>query len=366
MKRAFAALCFFCVLACCAASASDTNKPQNLRVIRANAGLVDIREGSEFRKGTWRISPRLRPDVYLSSKKDSAVVFYTDCDSISCVVNPAAPFDFVILLNGRDSAFTRVAYKPTHLDVLKMAREYNVHDTSTQPQGTFRSQDDPELKSIRLHYALDSVAGSGDEQNRIVNILHWVHNNFRHDGSRNAPDANSIQELMEKSFNGKATLDCGSLAYVLNSCYLSLGYRSRRIVCLPKDSTDFDCHSITSVYSPALGTWVWVDPTFDAYVMDEHDRPIGIAEVRERLIDNRPLKLNADANRNHVQKVEKDYYLYDYMAKNLYAVEYFFDAGGETKAMLLLPAEYKGVIPRTRSHNPICTTNPLVFWAVPK
>ena len=31
-----------------------------------------------------------------------------------------------------------------------------------------------------------------------------------------------------------------------------------------------DCHVINVVYSATLDKWVWVDPTFDAYVVDEN------------------------------------------------------------------------------------------------
>jgi hypothetical protein len=343
------------------ASVHQPHAQQTLPVIKATSALVDIRNGSEFSKGFWRISPQLKPDVYTTSKKDSIVTFYTDIDSISFLVTPSVSSDFIILLNGRDSALTRIAYKPTFLEVLKMGRDYDLQDHRAAAQRSFMSAGEPELQSLRTRFALDSIAGPGEETTRLLSILHWVHSTFRHDGSKDAPQAKSIEELMMKCAGGQGTMDCGSLANVLKNCYLALGYPSRRIVCLPKDSTDVDCHSIDVVYSSALGKWLWMDPTFDAYVMDDKDRLLGIAEVRERLVSDASLKLNPDANWNHVSKVEKDYYLYSYMAKNLYALEYFHDAG----ALLLTPVEYDGVIPRTRAHNPSITHNPGVFWAVP-
>ena len=169
---------------------------------------------------------------------------------------------------------------------------------------------------------------------------------------------------MTKCIKEKKTMDCGSLAMVLNDCYSALGFKSRRIVCLPKDSSDMDCHSINAVYSRMLGKWLWMDATNDAYVMNEHDELLGISEVREHLVNDKPLKLNPDANWNHINKIEKEYYLYSYMAKNLYALQYFYESNGERKSILLLPAEYDGIIPRTRRYNPECTHNPDVFWGV--
>jgi len=109
-----------------------------------------------------------------------------------------------------------------------------------------------------------------------------------------------------------------------------------------------------------------MDPTNNAYVMNERGDLLSIAEVRDRLINNKPLILNPDANINRVNSRTKKDYLYEYMAKNLYAFQCFTDGGGESKSNLLLPVEYKGIIPRTRMNKPKCTTNPELFWAKPE
>ena len=96
-----------------------------------------------------------------------------------------------------------------------------------------------------------------------------------------------------------------------------MGYQSHFVTCLPKDTTDSDCHVINVVYAPSLRKWVWMDPTNDAYVMNEQGTLLGIEEVRARLLDGRPLLLNPDANWNHRQSATKEQYLYSYMAKNL-------------------------------------------------
>ena len=71
-----------------------------------------------------------------------------------------------------------------------------------------------------------------------------------------------------------------------------------------------------------LGKWLWIDPTNEAYVMDENQQLLSIFEVRERIIQNNPIELNADANWNNQSKVVKEYYLDEYMAKNLFYLSY--------------------------------------------
>jgi hypothetical protein len=339
---------------------------ERMPVLQATSEMVDIKDGRAFKKSAWRISPQLNPDVYTTHTKNERVTFYTDIDSMSFLIDPQRTYGFIILLNGRDSAFTEIRYTPSFLDVLKAAGNYDWQDRSVHADFTYKSQDSPDLKSIRTHFKLDSIAGAGDEIGKVLNILHWVHTTFPHDGTKDAPRANGAEELMTKCINEQKTLDCGSLATVLNECYSAVGFTSRRIVCLPKDSTDFDCHSINAVYSKTLGKWLWMDATNDAYVMNEQNELLSIPEVRDYLINDRPLKLNADANWNHIRRVEKEDYLYDYMAKNLFAVECFNVSGGVNKSILLLPSDYEGIIPRTRSLNPMRTSNPDIFWAIPR
>lgn len=98
-----------------------------LPIIRATSKSVSIRDGDFLDKEAWSLSPGLRPDVFTAdrSRKPKWVVFYTDQDSIRTRVVPGSSFNFVILLNGKDSCFTRVvsaippttapaSRKPTH------------------------------------------------------------------------------------------------------------------------------------------------------------------------------------------------------------------------------------------------------------
>lgn len=341
---------------------------QTLQVIRANSKTVDIKDGKTFKKGSWTIVPEAKPDVYKTSGK--RVTFYTDMDSISFTVKPKHEYNFIILLNGKDSAFTQIKYEkeiytPGSLDILKKASRYDFNDRREITKYTYKPVSDTGLMQIRKDFTLDSIIGTGNEVSQILSLLHWVHNTFPHDGTKDAPIYSSIHELMNICISEHKTVDCGSLATILNNCYLALGFKSRRVVCLPKDSNDFDCHSINTVYSNTLNKWLWIDPTNDAYVMNEKGELLSIAEVRKRLVENKPLILNPEANWNHRMSITKEGYLYEYMAKNLYALMCFVSGGGESKCNLLLPVEYKSVIPRAKMNNPKCTNNPDAFWVKP-
>ncbi len=339
---------------------------QKLPVIKATSKIVDVRDGKKFNKACWTISPELKPDLYTTSIKNSSVTFYTDLDSISFNVTPDEKYNFIILLNNKDSALTQIAYALSNLAILQQDAQYNYNDNREIIKFSYEAMNAPDLVEIRKIFRLDSIAGTGNEVSQIINLLHWVHNTYPHDGTKEIPECKSTLDLMTTSKKEHSAMNCGLLAGVLNKCYLARGFKSRQVVCLPKDSTDSDCHSINAVYSNTLNKWLWMDPTNDAYVMNEKGELLSISEVRERLIYNMPLILNPDANWNHIASTVKEEYLYNYMAKNLYAFQCYVTGGGESKSNLLLPLEYKGVIPRTAINKPKCTNNPFVFWAKPE
>ncbi len=166
-----------------------------LPVIRANSKTVDIQDGKNLNKGYWTISPEINPDIYMTSAKE--VTFFTDISSISFKINPkVGEYNFIILLNGKDSAKTQIKYQPSRLGMLKKAAKYNYKDSRDVPTFTYQSKDNPNLVRIRQELKLDSIAGQGNEVSRILNLLHWVHNTIRHDGSSNNPTLKNALALI--------------------------------------------------------------------------------------------------------------------------------------------------------------------------
>lgn len=358
---------------------------KNLPIIKATSIKVDIRDGEIFKKSSWNITPKLKPDIYTTENKNNKVIFYTDLDSISFIVKPNVNYDFVILLNGKDSALTRIIYVPSYLETLKKGSKYNKSDGRPIPNFTYQTSDNPNLVSLRKTFKLDSIAGTGNEVSQILNLLHWMHNLVPHDGQNGNPAIMNAMDMINICKRDKRGLNCRGLAMALNECYLSLGFKSRYVTCLPKDSLgiDSDCHVINMVYAKSLNKWLWIDPTNDAYVMNEKGELLSVQEVRERLINDQPLILNPDANWNHKSSTLKEDYLYNYMAKNLYILECAVSSEYNTETMekgkilsyvQLLPLDYFKQLPNySESKNQNSgitfikskTNNPDLFWAKP-
>jgi len=355
---------------------------EKLPIIKANSVVVDIKEDKVLYKGVWQITPEEKLDVYTTYARK--VTFYTDLDSISFNINSeVGKYDFIILLNGKDTARTQIKYD-TRLKILKGAEKYNYSDNRFIPEFTYQSEDNPNLKTIRQELQLDSIAGKGNELSQIFNLFHWVHNLIRHDGSSNNPTLKNAIDLIRVCKTENRGVNCRMLATILNECYLSMGIKSRFITCMPKESQFDDCHVIDMVYSKDLNKWIWIDPTFDAYVMDEKGNLLGLQEVRERLIKGQPLVLNADANWNREKLQMKEDYLNHYMAKNLYRLECpvsseynteTWEKGKEVAYVELLPLDGIEQTPQkeeiTNQETGVKfinykTNNPNLFWVKPK
>lgn len=357
-------------------------QPDGLPVIKADSLLVDIIEAGVEKKGTWTIVPEAKPDVYTSYTHGARVTFRTDRDSITVVVDSNAVRDFIILY-GKEKAWTRVAYKPPYLDVLRKAVQFNSADPRPMPAFTYQSADTPELTALRDAFNLDSIAGHGNELSRMIEVMHWVHDLVPHDGEHGNPVVKNALSMIAECKRDQRGLNCRGLATVLNECYLALGFKSRFLTCQPADTTDIDCHVINVVWSNDLGKWVWMDPTFDTWVMDENGILLGPWEVRERLVDGRTLIMNPAANWNHRESTVREEYLLNYMAKNLYRLEcpvqsrYDTETPGNDRTVEyveLLPLEYHTQEPDVTIWTDrdglifitYRTNDPAGFWAAPK
>ncbi len=353
------------------------------KTIKANSKMVSIRDGENFNENAWTISPEINPDIYTTSSKGKYVTFYTDLDSLTVKITPATKLDFIILLNDTIKTVTQIKYLPSYLDKLKQAEKYSFDDNRQIPKFEYQDKDDPNLVTLRVELKLDSIAGTGSEELKILNLLHWIHNLIPHDGNHENPTVKNAMSMIRACKRDVRGLNCRGLATVLNECYLSLGIKSRFVTCMPKDTVFDDCHVINMVYLESKKKWIWIDPTNNAYVMSEKGELLSIQEVRERLVTDKPLILNPDANWNNKSTATKEDYLYNYMAKNLYRIEcplkseYNFETwenGKQVTYVELLPLDAYQQKPdkRVQKNEKTGTTfinyktnNPKIFWQIP-
>ncbi|QHS59072.1 retropepsin-like aspartic protease [Chitinophaga agri] len=81
-----------------------------LRVIKANTDKASIID-EPYPKLDWYLDPAVRPDIYYMNVpgKPGTVTVKTDLDSFTVDTKPGRSYDLVVLLNGKDSCFIRIA-----------------------------------------------------------------------------------------------------------------------------------------------------------------------------------------------------------------------------------------------------------------
>ncbi|MDE6300869.1 MAG: transglutaminase-like domain-containing protein [Muribaculaceae bacterium] len=275
----------------------------------------------------------------------------------------------IVLKKAMDYAWNLGDEVKTDLEILKESPAYK-GDTIQKPEFVYAQPSDSLLRLSRERFNLDSIAGNGDEISRIKNLLYWIHNNIEHDGSNGlAPGARNLRNTYDCSKRDSCGYNCRALAICLTEALLAEGIPARYLTCESKNwDTDNDCHVICVAWSESLGKWIWIDPTFAAYVTDENGLLLHPGEVRYRLQHDMPLILNDDANWNNRYKEDQEHYLDEYMAKNLYIMSANTlnqaEPEGETihnkgKVVALIPegSNY------TNAH--IITTDEEWFWAAP-
>lgn len=257
------------------------------------------------------------------------------------------------------------------LEVLKKTNPYNLEDQTEIPQFEYCPQQHPNLQLVRECFQLDTIPGKDNELEHIKNLLHFAHDNIRHDGGNRAIcEFTSIDIYNYSKATGKG-VNCRQMAISLCDMYLAMGYKARVVTCLPADPNDYECHVINTVWSRTLQKWLYIDPTMDAWVMDADGTMLSIAEVRDHLVNNKPLVLCETANWNHENTQTKEDYLERYMAKNLYYFvckqRSFFNQESiyrktDNQDVRLIPVGFEN----PNYQHASTTNNPAAFWANPE
>lgn len=280
--------------------------------------LEIVEDSLEYRSKRYSVPDNARHIEYATLYCKGTVKIIANNDTVRVPYDKSTSGEFVVRYDDTTNVLVELFYQSDPLLILQNACEFDPRDRREFPAFTYDSANHPRLIALRTRYKLDSIAGNGNEVSRILNVMHWVHNTVKHNGSMAMLESKDAMSLLSEVEHGRPGLDCRGLATILNECYLSLGYKSRIVSCLPKDTNDREYHVVNTVYSRRWQKWMMVDATHDAYFMDKHGVLMSIGEVRQRLIQGRSIALNPEANWNKTSSTESGNYLNYYLAKNLY------------------------------------------------
>ncbi|AMR30757.1 hypothetical protein A0256_04625 [Mucilaginibacter sp. PAMC 26640] len=275
------------------------------------------------------------------------------------------------------AVIARMREKSDYAYLLQHSGPYNNSIDKAWPVFSYQEASTPELEGMRKKFNLDSVSGNGDEISKLKRLMFWAHNAVRHDGNSNNPALKNGIDLIAVCQKDSRGVNCRMMATILRDAYQAEGFKARMVTCFPKDTADNDCHVINVVWANTLNKWVWMDPTFNAYVTDAKGNLLNIEEVRQRMVDGKDLVISEHVNWNG-KPLSQDYYLGYYMRKNLYwlqcAVKSEWDL--ETSKPGKPVSQYLNLYPGTyntlhqtkkitRGSEQYALNNPKYFWQKP-
>jgi hypothetical protein len=154
---------------------------------------------------------------------------------------------------------------------------------------SYADSSDENLTKLRDTYDLETIAGQGTETDRIINLTRWVYQLTGHANEPEIPKELNAFSLIRLAKDEHMQINCYMKTIILNEIFLAMGFASRWTHLLPHSHEEDESHFVTSVYSPALGKWIFMDPDFGVYVTDEKGAILGVAEIRNRLITGEQL-----------------------------------------------------------------------------
>jgi hypothetical protein len=292
---------------------------QGLPVIKAHQPQADYRLGQDWVKGEWRIAPETSPDVLpltLHAAKES-VVFRTDQDSIRYTLKPGTTQRFYVLLDDGRYALTELratgfAVEPLRFDKARPAAPLTIQYEA--------GQNNAFLTQLRQQYNLDAVVqGAQNDTERALRLLHWVHQQWDHNGS-NQPTKNDALTILEEVKLGKQ-FRCVEYGIVATSCLNAYGLKSRVLALKTKDVETTESgagHVLLETWLPDQQKWVLLDGQWDVMPV-LRGKPLNAVEFQQAIARN-----YKDLEIRSLSGVSKRSYV-NWIAPYLYYLDVKFD-----------------------------------------
>ena len=124
----------------------------------------------------------------------------------------------------------------------------------------------------------------------MMRLMIWVHKALIPDSMATPAEPFHCLNILEKTWTDQMTSNCWMFSVVLNEIYLSVGYRSRMVRCMPLDLRFCDCHCVVQAYVEQYRKWVTFDPSFGTYYCNTQKVPLNLKEIREYIIRGEPYR----------------------------------------------------------------------------
>jgi len=170
------------------------------------------------------------------------------------------------------------------------------------------------LNLLRSKYPIDSlIKDARTDMDKTLKILHWVHRQWKHNGS-NQPRKSDAISILEEAKEGK-NFRCVEYGIVVAACLNSIGLKSRVLALKTKDVETTQSgagHVVTEVFLNDLQKWVFIDGQFDAMPV-LNGIPLNAVEFQKAIVENRnqlEIKTSSSTKKNDYTKWVYPYLYY--------------------------------------------------------
>ena len=249
---------------------------------------------------------------------------------------------------------------------LKKYSNYELNSIGHQSKYIFESSD---LTMLKQTYELDKLVDK-DELVTIINLLEWTHKTipysygFSGDKAKTFSNPRNALTMLKNKDKNNMVFVCRDMATALTEIYLSIGFKARTVTCISRYFNDNDVHVVTEVYCKKLKKWIMVDPSFNAYFIDNNNQILNLCEIRDHFANKLDLKTNSNVNINNLAFNSHKYL--KYMSRVCFDFERAIDIefGIENKSVKRMILNPKGYSKKkyTDSEYLQITNNTDLFW----
>lgn len=308
----------------------------DIPIINANSDIADYRVNKDWIKGQWKISSKVEFDEIIIPcfNDNQEFEFKTDLASIIFDIKAREKKKFFVQLKDKSLALTIV--KGVKLDFTPLT--FSNSKSNNVFQFWHTNINDKYSSVLRVKYKLESIVSyAKDDTEKVLKMLHWVHNRWSHNGINTPPknDALTILDLAEKGSNFR----CVEYGIVLKECLNAIGLKSRTIALKQKNVETIKYgagHVATEVFLNDLQKWIFVDPQWNAMPMI-NNIPLNAVEFQKAISKN-----YSDLLIKPLSEVPKSFFCY-WIFPYLYYFDINFDNTNmnrqinEKSSLMLLP-----------------------------
>lgn len=282
MKKIIAAFTLFSLTVAALAQAEYKGFP----LLHAKSASADYRIGDDWVRNSWAISPQIEfdslPIPCFSETEDFA--FYTDLDSISFKLLPEQVHKFYVSLSDTAYALTVVkGIKPRYTALLFGSGAKNSELQFWYEQNSNNSY----LDTLRSKFPVDSlVKNAVSDSAKALRMLHWVHNQWKHNGDNQPSKADAVS-ILEEAKQGK-NFRCVEYGIVATACLNAIGLKARTLGLMTKEveTTQYGAgHVLLEVYLDDIGKWALLDGQWDAMPV-LNNIPLNAVEFQKAIAEN--------------------------------------------------------------------------------